>query len=162
MLDEKTMQAEISKLEGKITDLEGKRAAAIEDLEQKRDEAVEKLNQKIKETRDDYKDRIANSKDDFDGQIGALKSELKQRNAMLVKYREFIGQYESIGTSEPAKPAKKKKKKENTKGDDGEVQPIEQPIADAATELGDDIFEEDEIAETKVENEPKRGFFGGF
>ena len=161
MLDEKTMQTEISKLEGKITDLEGKRAAAIEDLEQKRDEAVEKLNQKIKETRDDYKDRIANTKEDYDGQIGALKAELKQRNAMLVKYREFIGQYESIGTSEPAKPAKKKKKKENAKEPDSVEQSIEQPIADAA-DPEDDVFEEEEIAEVKTENEQKRGFFGGF
>ena len=65
MLDEKTMQAEISKLEGRIGDLEGKRVAAVEDLEQKRDEAVEKLNIKIKETKDDYKDKIINAKEDY-------------------------------------------------------------------------------------------------
>lgn len=175
MLDEKTMQTDIARLETKISELEGKRSAAVEDLEQKRDETIEKLNQKIKETKIEFKEKIVNTKEDFDDQMVALKLELKQRNATLAKLREVIGEYESIGTSDAVKPAKKKKKDGNTKKQEEVVQPTEQPVAEdpdedqttsvqshTETEAYESEKSEDpEPAET-VENTPRRSFFGGF
>ena len=145
MLDEKTMKAEIKKVENRIADLETKRDNSIADLEKKREEAIDKLNQQIADVKAEYKERITVTSKDFKAKIAEANGELKTRLAMLDDLLAFERRFNAVGKGgETVKPAKKKKKAE---------------VASDLETFGED--EDDETNEVNSESEPQ-DIYGGF